>query len=135
MIEYRSDPDGLVAADLEPFFIGWPIKPSPSRVLRALKRASSVLVARLASTGRVIGFGYTISDRELFAFLPLVEVLPEHRGQGIGSEIVKRLMQAESSKYAFDLVCDPDLVPFYERLGLQELSAMATRNRAALERP
>lgn len=34
--------------------------------------------------------------------------------------------------YSVDLVCDPQLRPFYERLGLTALPAMGRRNPAAL---
>jgi hypothetical protein len=33
--------------------------------------------------------------------------------------------------YSVDIVCDSDVAPFYERLGLQRLTGMAWRNREA----
>jgi GNAT superfamily N-acetyltransferase len=68
----------------------------------------------------------------LAAYLPLLEVLPAWQGQGIGSELVRRILAELEPRYMVDLVCDEDLVPFYERLGLSPHRAMIRRDRAAL---
>ena len=65
------------------------------------------------------------------AFIPLLEVRPSHQGQGIGSELVRRMLELLAPLYSVDVVCGPDVAPFYERLGLQRLTGMARRNRAA----
>ena len=54
-------------------------------------------------------------------------VRPEYRGHGIGSELVRRLL-GRLDLYMVDLVCDPALQPFCERLGMKPMSAMARRN-------
>jgi len=46
---------------------------------------------------------------------------------------VRRLMAALDDLYMLDLVCDEDVVPFYERLGLTRLAGMARRHPAALD--
>ena len=51
------------------------------------------------------------------AFIPLLEVLPDHRGRGVGTELVRRLLHALDGHYMIDVMCDADVVPFYERLG------------------
>lgn len=131
MIEYSSSPDGLEPADLEGFFVGWPTPPSPERHLALLHGSSHVVLARDGS--RVVGFVTAISDGVLSAYVPLLEVLPEYQGQGIGTELVRRLLAAVGGLYMVDLVCDEDVVPFYERLGVQRLDAgMGLRNRDAI---
>ena len=70
-----------------------------------------------------------ISDGILYAFIPLLEVLPSHRGRGIGSELVTRLLDELNDFYAVDLMCDPELQPFYARFGMQPLPAMIIRRR------
>jgi predicted N-acetyltransferase YhbS len=59
--------------------------------------------------------------------LPLREVLTSYRGRGIGTELVRRLLDELGELYAVDLLCDPELVPFYERFGMSRTVGMAIR--------
>jgi len=101
--------DGIRAADLDGFFVGWPNPPSAERLLEILQATA-------------------ITDRCFAAYIPLVEVLPAHQERGLGSQMVRALLDRLSSCYMIDLVCDDDVVPFYERLGGTRLAAMAWRN-------
>ncbi len=123
--------DGLRGDDLAGFFVGWPQPPSPDRRLEILCAADEVVVCRSADGG-VIGFATAITDRRFAAYIPLVEVLPEHQGRGIGSEMVTALLERLRTCYMIDLVCDDDVVPFYERLGGTRLNAVAWRNHDRL---
>jgi len=67
------------------------------------------------------------------AFIPLLEVLPEHRREGIGSELVRRILAELQDFYMVDLVCDPELEPFYRRFEMMLLSGMGLRRRHLLE--
>jgi ribosomal protein S18 acetylase RimI-like enzyme len=40
--------------------------------------------------------------------LPLLEVLPEYQGQGVGTELVRRLLARLDSLYMVDLCCDAE---------------------------
>ena len=80
------------------------------------------------ATGNVVGFITAITDETLFAYIPLLEVLPEYRGRGIGSELVRRMLAKLEGMYAVDLLCDPDVQPFYERLGMMKACGMLRRN-------
>jgi len=91
------------------------------------------LPAGPAVADAVVGFVTAVGDGVLAAFIPLLEVLPAYRGRGIGAELVRRVLARLSSRYSIDLVCDPDLVPYYERLGGQPLAGIGWRNRAVLE--
>jgi ribosomal protein S18 acetylase RimI-like enzyme len=131
VIEYVTSLEGVAAKDLEGFFVGWPRPPSPERHLELLRGSSHVVLAR--DGRRVVGFASAISDGVLSAYVPLLEVLPEHQGRGIGSELIRRLLADLGDLYMVDVSCDDDLVPFYERLGLQRLdAALGVRNRAAI---
>jgi predicted N-acetyltransferase YhbS len=59
-------------------------------------------------------------------------VLPEHQGRGIGSELVRRALTLLGDRYMIDLLCDEELVPFYDRFGMQRVVGMALRNPDAL---
>ena len=49
-----------------------------------------------------------------------------------GSEMVTALLERLRTCYMIDLVCDDDVVPFYERLGGTRLNAVAWRNHDRL---
>lgn len=128
-IEYTTSLDGLAPEHLHGFFEGWPSPPSPDRHLTILRGSHRVVLAREAGDPHVVGFVNAISDGHLSAFIPLLEVLPAHRGQGIGAELVRRLLGELDGLYSIDLVCDEELRPFYERFEMQPLLGMALRRR------
>jgi predicted N-acetyltransferase YhbS len=55
---------------------------------------------------------------------------PEYHGPGIGSELVRRMLRRLDELYAIDLMADPDVHPFYERLGFSRATGMVIRNYA-----
>ena len=131
MIEYATDPSSVEPEHLQGFFVGWPKPPSAERHLELLHGSSHVVLAR--DGGRVVGFVTAISDGLISAYIPLLEVLPDWQGRGIGTELMRRLLAQLDGFYMVDLCCDEDVVPFYERLGLERWDAgMGLRNRAIL---
>jgi hypothetical protein len=42
-----------------------------------------------------------------------VEVRPEYQGQGIGGELMRRILDGTDRFYSVDLLCDTALVPYY----------------------
>lgn len=130
MITYRHDLDGVTAAQLNGFFEGWPSPPTADALLAVLRDSSHAILA-VDEDGTVVGFINALSDGRLASYVPLLEVRASHRGAGIGSELVRRMLAVLDDVYMTDLVCDHDLVPFYERLGLVRLAGMARRNHDA----
>jgi ribosomal protein S18 acetylase RimI-like enzyme len=130
MIGYTASLDGVRDSDLVPFFVGWPNSPTPEMRLAALRGSYRVIVARDGE--RVVGFINAISDGAMSAFIPLLEVLPDYQHRGVGTELVRRMVVALRDMYIVDVVCDPELQPFYERLGMVPLAGMAIRNRDVL---
>ena len=104
--------DGITAADLAGgFWVGWPDPPSPERHLEALRGSEVVVLAideaiAAGSPGRVVGVVTAVGDGVLAASIPLLEVLPAWQGQGIGSELVRRVVASPEPRYMLDLVCD-----------------------------
>ncbi|WP_104990231.1 GNAT family N-acetyltransferase [Deinococcus sp. NW-56] len=121
--------EGLTPDDLQGFFVGWPNPPSPETFHHLLAGSYRISLA-LDERGRVVGFAQAISDGVLTAFIPLLEVLPEHQGQGLGTALMRHLLEQLGHLYAVDLSCDDDVVPFYERLGMERANAMYQRNYA-----
>jgi predicted N-acetyltransferase YhbS len=57
----------------------------------------------------------------------LLEVLPEYQKQGIGSELIRKMLEILKGMSAIDLMCDENVQPFYERFGMKKLSGMGIR--------
>jgi ribosomal protein S18 acetylase RimI-like enzyme len=135
MIEYRDDLAGVSADRLRGgFFEGWPSPPSRERHMAHLRGAEVAIVAIDGETNQVVGFVTAIGDGALTAFIPFLEVLPAYRGRGIGAELVRLVLARLRDRYSIDLVCDAELVPFYEGLGGVAGTAVMWRNREALAR-
>jgi GNAT superfamily N-acetyltransferase len=132
-IRYLDDVSSLQPEQLAGgFWGGWPDPPSPETHLAVLLGSEPVVVAVDEASDGVVGFVTAVGDGVLTAFIPLLEVLPAYRGQGIASELVRRVLARLGDRYSIDLVCDPALVPFYERLGGVAWTAMLWRNREAI---
>lgn len=131
MIRFSGGLDGMGPEDFSAFCDGWSSKPSPERFFQALQGSRHVILAKDGE--KVVGFINAISDGELFAFIPMLEVVAEYRSQGIASELVRLMVDKCGNLYGIDLLCDANLVPFYERFGMQEVSGMCLRNRGQLE--
>jgi ribosomal protein S18 acetylase RimI-like enzyme len=128
MIVYADTAETLTAEQLTGFFVGWPNPPTPATHLRLLERSDKVVIALDDATGQAVGFITAITDGVLSAYIPLLEVLPAYQGQGIGSELTRRMQAKLADMYMVDLLCDPDMQPFYSRLGMRPATGMLLRN-------
>jgi len=127
MIVYTDALDGVQAEQLKGFFVGWPNPPSAETHLRILQGSAAVVLAKEAD-GEVIGFITAVSDGVLSAYIPLLEVLPAYQHQGVGGELVKRMLEKLRELYMVDLICDAEMEPFYTRFGMRPYHAMFIRN-------
>lgn len=125
-VHYTLGNEDIDVDKLSGFFVGWPSPPSAETLRTVLVSTPFNVLAW--DEGTIIGFTYAISDGVLAAYVPLLEVRPERQGEGIGTELVNRLMSLLNDIYMVDVVCDEDVVPFYARLGLMPLAGMAHRN-------
>ena len=130
-IVFDDDVSAVGTGDVDGFFEGWPRVPSAERFLRILEGSHSVVLAREGEGGRVVGFVNAISDGELAAHIPLLEV-PEYRHRGVGTELVRRMLEKLDGFAMVDLTRDAELVPYYERFGMLQVSGMVMRNPGAL---
>jgi ribosomal protein S18 acetylase RimI-like enzyme len=130
MITYTTTIEGLTAEQLTGFFVGWPKPPSPETHLRLLNNSDHIVLARDEASGQVVGFITAIADHVLFAYIPLLEVLPEYQGKGIGQELVRRMLKELDGIYSVDLLCDEEVQPYYERTGMFRAVGMTVKNFA-----
>ncbi len=126
-IEYRYELQGVQPVDLEGFFEGWPNPPSPKTHLALLANSAEIVLAVEAARGRVVGFVNVLTDRVLTAYIPLLEVLPEYRGRGIGAELIRRALERVSEVYMVDVTCDANVQPFYGALGFTSSTGACVR--------
>jgi GNAT superfamily N-acetyltransferase len=112
-------------ADLAGFFVGWPAPPAPDARLALLHGSDHVVLAW--DDDRLVGFVTALSDGVLMAYVPLLEVLPDYQGTGVGTALVNRVLDEIGDLYGVDVCCDEDLVPYYERFGFQQVAGMVLR--------
>ena len=126
--EYVNSADGIAPQDHRGFFDGWRAPPSPETHLRILRGSTHVVLAIDDDPRRVVGHITAITDGVISAFIPMVEVVREYRGRGIGSELMRRML-AELHEYpSIDLTCDPDLQSFYEKFEMTRSVGMVVRD-------
>lgn len=129
MIIYKNNLKGISPVMLEGFFAEWgAVHPSKSQHLEILKNSSYVILAIDDETNKVVGFINAISDKIISAYIPLLEVLTSYRNKGIGSELVRRMIHELRNLYMIDLICDENIIPFYERAGFKKHNGMLIRN-------
>lgn len=129
MIEYRSDLTTLTPEQIQGFFVGWQNPFPPETHLRMLTESDLAQVAIDAETGRVVGFVAALTDNVQGAFITLLEVLPEYQGQGIGKALMTQMLDRLSHIQTIELMCDADLVSFYEQFGMKPSNGMVLRRR------
>ncbi|WP_339217709.1 GNAT family N-acetyltransferase [Ornithinibacillus sp. FSL M8-0202] len=127
-MKYTNSLEGITEEMLQGFFVDWPNPPSPKTHLSLLEKSSHVVIAIDEEQNQVVGFITAISDGILSAYIPLLEVLPAYKTKGIGTKLVEHMLSDLSHLYMIDLACDDDLVPYYERFGMQKSTAMMLRN-------
>jgi GNAT superfamily N-acetyltransferase len=130
-VEYRSAYSEDLDLRVTDFFEGWPQPPAEVVFHDAMRGSYAVEFAIVDD--RVIGFVNAISDGVAAAFIPWLEVVPEYRGQGVGAELVRRVLGRLGHLYSVDLVCDPPLVAYYQRFGLAPIQGMGLRTPRNLD--
>ncbi len=128
MIAYRYTLEGISPDQLEGFFVGWPKAPSREALSRLLENSDAIVIAVDEHADRVVGFITAHTDQVLSAYIPLLEVLPNYQGRGIGRQLVRRMLERLKDFYMVDLLCDEGLQPFYEALGMKKATGMMVRN-------
>ena len=127
MIEYRDTlPDKLQHARLFAT-TGWndDYRLDADQLLEAI--GGSWYAVSAYDGGELVGFGRLISDGVLHALVVDLIVLPERQGQGIGSAILRRLVERCVARGVRDvqLFCARGKRGFYEKMGFEARPADA----------
>lgn len=128
MISYTDSLDGLTEDQCHGFFVGWIKVPPPDVFLRVLSHSTYIVLALDTETQRVVGFINALTDKEMTAFIPMLEVLPNFQHRGIGTELMSRMLAKLKDLYMIDLTCDQEMSSFYEKFGMKRSTAMILRN-------
>lgn len=128
MIKYINSLENINENQLKGFFVGWPNPPSSKKHLELLNNSDYFWLAMDETTNNVVGFITAISDKTLSAYIPLLEVLPEYKCNGIGSKLVELILETLKDLYMVDLLCDTDVVGFYEKFSMIKSQGMIIRN-------
>ena len=113
MIEYLDEIELISETQLEGFFVGWKKPLSSRQHLELLKGSSHFIVA--IEVDKVVGFITALSDGVNSSFIPLLEVLPKYQRKGIGTKLVKRMLIKLEGISNVDLMCDEEILTFYDR--------------------
>lgn len=128
MIKYVNSLENIDDNNLKGFFVGWPNPPSSKKHMELLKNSDFFWLAIDDTSNNVVGFITAISDNVLSAYIPLLEVIPDYQGNGIGSQLVTRMLNSLSHLYMVDLVCDEPLTNFYKQFDMFKSQGMIIRN-------
>ena len=118
-MNYTESLEGIQPEHLAGHFMNWPNPPSPEAHLRFLQGCDYFCLAIDVPSSRGIVWSSAISDGVSSVFIPHLSVLPEYQRQGIGKELVRRCLDHYHDIYAIDLMCDEDVMSFYESVGLK----------------
>ena len=103
-------------------------------VVERLVREATRVVG-LYRGGEQVGFARVVSDGEVFAYLADVYVLDEHRGHGLGLEIVREAVEGGPHRELRWLLGTADAHEFYAKLGFGEPSWVLMERPSAREEP
>ena len=95
----------------------WSSAQKPELLHKALLASHSLFTAWEST--RLVGLGNAISDGYLVVYYPHLLVLPEYRGQGIGTELMRHLMARYGGFHQHILVADGRALDFYRKCGFE----------------
>jgi GNAT superfamily N-acetyltransferase len=102
--------------------MNWTVDPK-EQWEKSLKHTIHSIVAVM--NDEIIAMGRLLGDASIYWYINDVFVLSEHQRKGIGSEIVKRLLEhirtngLPGTEVSVCLMCAKDKEPFYEKLGFR----------------
>jgi len=128
-IQYTKDITDITADMLNGrFFVDWPNPPDTAMHLKILMGSYRSFIAVDKEINKVVGFVNAISDGILTAYIPLLEVLPEYQGKGIGKKLIMLILEELKDLYMIDICHDKELVSYYAEFGAYPNHSSLFRN-------
>lgn len=127
MIIYQKDLNNISKNQLKGFFVGWSSPLTVAQHFQILENSQCFVLARDTESNQVIGFINALSDNVNFAFIPMLEVLPDYQNKGIGTQLMKIMLEQLSEITCVDLTCDENMQAFYQRFSMLKSHGMILR--------
>ena len=93
----------------------WSSADKPAELRDALMNSHSLVTAW--DDRRLVGLGNAISDGHLVVYYPHLLVDPDYQRQGIGTELMRRLMANYEGFHQHVLIADGRAIDFYRKCG------------------
>ena len=118
-IDYRDTRD-LSREDILELYQAsdWSSAEKPVQLHQALKHSHTLVTAW--DGDRLVGLGNAISDGFLVVYYPHLLVLPEYRRRGIGTRVMRLMMERYTDFHQQALLADGNAVAFYEKCGFTQ---------------
>ena len=94
---------------------------SGSQRLDSIGVIYSSMVLHHSNNIEVVGFVTALSDGINSSFIPLLEILPAYKKQGIGTSLMCKILQKLDAITNVDLTCDTGMQTFYERCNMLKI--------------
>lgn len=107
--------------------MGWSSPLTNTQHFRILEKSQYLVLALDTDTNQVVGFINALSDEVNFAFIPMLEVLPDYQNKGIGTQLMETMLEQLSTITCIDLTCDQELQAFYQRFSMLKSHGMILR--------
>lgn len=122
-------PDEIESARLLLLANQWGSRVQDPVVFRELLARSPIAMVAVGDDGQVIGFLRALTDGLFNAYISMVVVAESHRGQGVGTALVRAAMDTADARMTWVLRAGRTGVSaFYEKLGF-------VQSVVAMERP
>ena len=115
-----TDTKNYTSNDLKELFqsVGWLSANYSERLKKALDNSETVFTAWDGE--RLVGLVNAIDDSELTAYVHYLCVNPEHRGQGIGKNLLQRVKEKYKNYLYIILIAEnEELVKYYSKNGFE----------------
>jgi GNAT superfamily N-acetyltransferase len=97
----------------------WSRRRSAADVRRILEGSNAVVAVVETDTGALAAFARVLTDGVYLALILDVIVAPRHRERGVGRLLMDSVLGLPALRHvvSVELVCQPELVPFYAKWG------------------
>ncbi|WJY26847.1 MULTISPECIES: GNAT family N-acetyltransferase [Sporosarcina] len=118
-ITYTFETDKLTKENLQALFesVEWESASHPNDLYHGILNSDSVVTAW--DGGKLIGLANALSDGAMAVYFHYVLTDPAYQGQGIGKQLMNRMLEKYAHMHTKVLVSYPKAVGFYETLGFE----------------
>ena len=127
MLRYFDSLEGLMDYQLTGFCDGWKKPLSEEQLRELIANSAHKVIAADMEARRIVGIITALSDKVNWAFIPYLEVIPSYQKRGIGSELLRRMLEKLAPINCVDLTCNEDMQAFYEKFGMLKSVGMVLR--------